>query len=313
MNNFSIPLTATILWLSLVASAVSASPTSTGTQRVPAAAATLLSGGRSIAAAGQRSFAPNTTASRAVSDATQSGPNPRASEAKSGPTESQNHPVLITFAVVIFLVLSVTAIGLYTESKKQEKLDDAARDALATEPGDKSPSRLQKFYLAQMSVYQNETRKRARSSFACALIAMFSGLAFVIWGGFAMGSNSVAGASIGGLGGALSAFITKTFLDVHRVSLSQLNRYFRQPVIRTSVIEAQQLADLIGDKKVRQEAYLEIIGKVIMLIRDDNPGAETEPASVREGSATTGKRRRPKKGAAATGAKEATEAGDVAV
>ena len=122
-----------------------------------------------------------------------------------------------------------------------------------------------------------------------------------------MGSNSVAGAAIGGFGGALSAFITKTFLDIHKTSLDQLNHYFRQPVIRTSVIEAQELAELVGDKKLRQGAYLKIIGNVIRLIRDDDFSAETEPASVKKRPATSGRRRPLTKGTAEPGADRATE------
>ena len=44
---------------------------------------------------------------------------------------------------------------------------------------------------------------------------------------------------IAAIGGAISAYITKTFLDVHKVSLQQLNRYFAQPVINDHILMAQ--------------------------------------------------------------------------
>lgn len=81
------------------------------------------------------------------------------------------------------------------------------------------------------------------------------------------------------MGGALSGYIAKTFLDVHKVSLVQLNRYFRQPVIKSSFIEARLLADAVGDNTARLESYREIIENILGLSREDSLNQEVEIAA----------------------------------
>jgi len=75
--------------------------------------------------------------------------------------------------------------------------------------------------------YQNETRSRASWSFFVALVAMFFGFGFVVWGGTYVlaelkWDNIAAGALIASIGGSISAFLAKTFLDVHRLSLPSI-------------------------------------------------------------------------------------------
>lgn len=129
-------------------------------------------------------------------------------------------------------------------------------------------------YSKQIEKYQTETQARAGWSFIFALLAMFAGLGFVIWGGtvvFTTGDwqKVAAGSAISAIGGAVSAYITKTFLDVHRLSLFQLNRYFRQPVLNAYVLTAQRLADQVDEPAARRAAYRDIIGRVVGLIRED--------------------------------------------
>jgi hypothetical protein len=129
-------------------------------------------------------------------------------------------------------------------------------------------------YSKQIEKYQTETRARAGWSFIFAIFAMVAGLSFVIWGGtvvFSAGDwqKVAAGSAISAIGGAVSAFITKTFLDVHRLSLLQLNRYFRQPVLSSHVLTAQRLADQLDDPTAKSAAYGSIISHVVALIRED--------------------------------------------
>jgi len=126
-------------------------------------------------------------------------------------------------------------------------------------------------YSKQIEKYQTQTQARAGWSFIFAIIAMVSGLGLVVWGGShiilqANWEHVAAGTAISAIGGAVSAFITKTFLDVHRLSLIQLNHYFRQPVLNAHILTAQRLADELPEGPVRQKAYESIIAKVIQLI-----------------------------------------------
>ncbi|MBP5957941.1 hypothetical protein ICA16_19885 [Pseudomonas anatoliensis] len=141
--------------------------------------------------------------------------------------------------------------------------------------------RLFDLYSKQIEKYQTETQARAGWSFIFAIFSMLAGLSFVVGGGFHVLTNPgwehvAAASAISGIGGAVGAFITKTFLDVHRLSLSQLNHYFRQPVVNAHVLTGQRLADQIDDPILRQKAYQHLLMQVASLIREDT----TSPAAV---------------------------------
>ena len=130
---------------------------------------------------------------------------------------------------------------------------------------------LSNLYSTQIQKYQQQTRSRATWSFLFAILAMSAGLAFVFWGGTIIlrGTDAIqlaAGGTISAIGGGVSAFIVKTFLDVHRMSLDQLNHYFRQPVINDHILMAQRLAEEVGDDASRKKAYELIIPSISHLI-----------------------------------------------
>jgi hypothetical protein len=153
-------------------------------------------------------------------------------------------------------------------------------------------------YSKQIEKYQTETQARAGWSFIFAILAMFAGLGFVIWGGSVIFTSGdwqkvAAGSAISAIGGAVSAYITKTFLDVHRLSLLQLNRYFRQPVLNAYVLTAQRLADQVDEPEAKRMAYAEIIARVVGLTREDVDSGV--PASMQLNSTSATTRRKPRK------------------
>jgi hypothetical protein len=169
-----------------------------------------------------------------------------------------------------------------------EKTKKLAAD-LETYRGPIQLARLNDLYTSQIERYQTETLARASWSFIWAIAAMISGFGFVIWGGiFAINNpgidNLAPAALVSAVGGAVAAFIAKTFLDVHRLSLSQLNHYFRQPVINTHILSAQRIIEQIHDVARREAAYASLLDKVASLIQDQAlPGAVwTEAAKPQE-------------------------------
>ncbi|MEN6369753.1 MAG: hypothetical protein ABFD77_08665 [Thermotogota bacterium] len=164
----------------------------------------------------------------------------------------------------------------------QEKLEQRTReiaDLLDKAQATLTAGGLLDLYNKQIEKYQTETQARAGWSFIFAILAMSAGLGFVIWGGSILFSGAgwkevAAGSSISAIGGAVSAYITKTFLDVHRLSLGQLNRYFRQPVLNAHILTAQRLADLLDEPDAKRMAYSKIIDSVISLVRE---GPEETP------------------------------------
>ena len=212
--------------------------------------------------------------------------------------------IVVATLIVLFMVFTTVMVwDSISEYQKRKKVENAASavfidrpERIAREIGELAPSetgpegqteqlteliedsrkaismgRLHNLYRNQIDLYQQQTRSRATWSFIFAIVAMSVGLGFVFWGGTVMlgGSETTqlaAGASISAIGGAVSAYIAKTFLDVHRLSISQLNRYFRQPVINDHILMAQRLAEDIGDDVSRKQAYEHVIKSISNLI-----------------------------------------------
>jgi hypothetical protein len=135
-------------------------------------------------------------------------------------------------------------------------------------------------YSKQIDKYQAQTQSRATWSFLCAVVSMIAGIVFLICGGWeimrlvdkapdgtgAIQGHVLPGSIISVMGGAMTAFITKTFLDIHRTSLVQLNHYFKQPVLSSHILSAQRLADLMAKDNLKERMYEELIRQVIALI-----------------------------------------------
>jgi hypothetical protein len=225
---------------------------------------------------------------------------------------------LLPFIIATILTLVKTYIEKSSRKEKEEKVEEAEKQAFTIPPDalleqinqlkasqeglevktqeitsliDQNTrslilGNLFNLYNKQIERYQDETRSRASWSFYIALIAMFFGFGFVFWGGQHVLTQTnwdhlAAGSAIAAIGGGISAFITKTFLGVHKLSLQQLNRYFDQPVINDHILMAQRLADNLPDSTSRQKAYEAIILSVTALIDLRAQDRENESASMR--------------------------------
>jgi hypothetical protein len=58
-----------------------------------------------------------------------------------------------------------------------------------------------------------------------------------------------------------------------RLSLLQLNHYFKQPVLNTHILTSQRLTDLLQDEKAKQKALEKIIATVCDLIHAEQAQA----------------------------------------
>jgi hypothetical protein len=134
--------------------------------------------------------------------------------------------------------------------------------------------RLFNLYSKQIEKYHVQTHIRATWSFMFAIFSMIAGLGFVIWGGVVLLTATetvalAAGGIISAIGGGVGGFITKTFLDVHKLSLNQLNRYFKQPVINDHILMAQRLADECNDPETKKKVYQTVIDSIATLIKNE--------------------------------------------
>ena len=228
--------------------------------------------------------------------------------------------VLIPVLSATILALVKELLERTRQREKQKKVDDAEEKAFSTDPEamrvrlesietslkERTESlaaaiganqqaillgNLFNLYNKQIERYQEETRSRASWSFYIALVAMSCGFGFVFWGGQHVLTDPkwdhiAAGSLLAAIGGGVSAFVTKTFLEVHQLSLRQLNRYFDQPVINDHILMAQRLADALPDQTARQAAYQQVIVSVTSLIHAaeasqsrPDPGLASSPPS----------------------------------
>lgn len=124
----------------------------------------------------------------------------------------------------------------------------------------------------QIEQFEKSAKRRASFSFYTAFVAMFCGFAFIFWGGQHIlrqmtWDHIAAGSAIASIGGSISAFIAKTFLKIHRLSIQELNRYSGLHVITGHVLRAQMIADKLSNSAARQKAYREIIACLLSLIQ----------------------------------------------
>ncbi|MFE9292093.1 TRADD-N-associated membrane domain-containing protein [Streptomyces olivaceus] len=152
---------------------------------------------------------------------------------------------------------------------------------------------------SQIDEYHRIATDQADRSFRSSQRAMGLGL-FLIVGCFAAGlyvangQTKVFVAVIAGVAAALSAFLNRTYLQMYGQTLSQLNRYFEQPVLTGYYLTAERLAQGLGDNP-ESEMRRRIIGQVLEASARMNNGTAGEEPSP------PGQRRPKKKRVAASG------------
>jgi hypothetical protein len=110
---------------------------------------------------------------------------------------------------------------------------------------------------------------------------------------FANGQTKVFVAAIAGVAAALSAFLNRTYLQMYGQTLSQLNRYFEQPVLTGYYLTAERLAQDLGEDPESQMRR-RIIDQVL------EASARMNNGSTGQDPPPPAKRRAKKKRAAAT-------------
>lgn len=183
----------------------------------------------------------------------------------------------ISFALIAGIV---TAIKDATGKRKTDaKVEEAEKNVFSPQLNSNSDSQEEKlvkmFYLfnSQLDKYQNETRSRANWSFFFAIGSMIFGLWFIYWGAKQFYSGDEGGyKSIGlmvtALGGAVSGYITKTFLSAHKLALEQLHAYYVHPRINFLILMGQRLAEESKDEEIRKKTYSDLIQSIRDLIAE---------------------------------------------
>ncbi|WP_405925189.1 hypothetical protein [Streptomyces sp. NBC_00035] len=109
----------------------------------------------------------------------------------------------------------------------------------------------------QIEEYHDIVTAQARRSYRSAQFAMWAGVAMLVaclYVGLRTNPADVKifAAAMGTVGGAMTGYLSKTYLAVYRETLSQLNRYFDQPVTNGYFLAAERLAgDTMLDMRQR--------------------------------------------------------------
>ncbi|HEY8095778.1 MAG TPA: hypothetical protein VIE65_06735, partial [Methylobacter sp.] len=153
--------------------------------------------------------------------------------------------------------------------------ENAAATPTSNDKEEVETATLRQLYSAQIESYEQATLNRAQSSFGWAIFAMFAGLGIITIGGYLAFNNpdwahSLTAAAFSGIGGVVGAYLAKTFLEVHRLSLNQFNRQLQQPILKAHILDAQRIADRLDDRTAKQRAYEAILASVIALIHDQH-------------------------------------------
>lgn len=191
------------------------------------------------------------------------------------------------FLVGLTAVAAGFLLALLQLRNATKRVEESEKKAYNLAPESKDGIKIERLfdlYSKQIEKYQQETRTRATLSFLFAILSMCAGMGFMFWGGSFIlvdptANHVAAGAAISAIGGGISAYITTTFLDVHKLSLNQLNRYFTQPVINDHIVMAQRLAEDVKDDEVRKKSYEKIVNSITALI--DATNADLHKSSVK--------------------------------
>jgi len=131
--------------------------------------------------------------------------------------------ILNTIVWIFGLLVFAGYVYFVWQSGKRREREEAKLEEAQSNENLKSEGPLFKLYNEQLRIYQIETRGRARLSFTWAVVSMLVGFAVLAVGATLIvihGKDGVlSGSALAAIGGSLSAFITKTLLDVHKVSL----------------------------------------------------------------------------------------------
>ncbi|MBN0048455.1 hypothetical protein JS756_31005 [Streptomyces actuosus] len=185
---------------------------------------------------------------------------------------------LFTVALLIFKSLSRADERLRAEVKGElEQAAERLREKMEL------PSLLE-YNRARLNQYHETTTQQARRAFRNSLIAIAVGLAVLalctLTTVVATGrADRVVVGSIAVLGTVFSGYLGRTYVIVYYRTLSQMNRYFSQPVIEGYLLTAERVAERIQDSGLREENFGKIVDAVLESGRENQRAVHGEPDS----------------------------------
>jgi hypothetical protein len=159
-----------------------------------------------------------------------------------------------------------TARARFREAQRQKLKEAQQRSAEQLQEG-ADVARLLEVSKRDMETYQILSQDQARGSYIMSLVSSGIGGLILVGGAVAAilisdTTNKVAVASLTALGGALSGYISRTFLRVYERSLLQLNFFFQVPLVSNYILTAERLTTKMS-KDQRDSSYEKVVNTVL--------------------------------------------------
>jgi hypothetical protein len=187
----------------------------------------------------------------------------------------------------LFLVGALVLPTLRQARREQREVEALARETVAESADELDDAKdlvaLIKANRRQMSAYDVLAQAQANTAFRNSQLAMAAGLIVLVGGAIVAIAapelaTKVATASLTAIGGALSGFIARTFLQTYSNAIRQLNFYFQQPLITSYLLTAQRLISELSDGQARDAALNGVINRINEeLVRPWDVDADSEP------------------------------------
>lgn len=196
------------------------------------------------------------------------------------PSAQQIFPPMEFFALIAVIYLVVCA-GFFhkwivarhmrdlDDRRKLERLQESEADLVSGGlRGDFEFANLWALTQKRLDLYHEiATRQSARSFHASQGVMVAGFAALLILGTIAsMSPNGTASIAVGGVavaGGAMSAFLSATFLKSQTASSAQLQQFFSQPVELTRVLSAERLVSQLDDPVQRATAIQTVVAGIM--------------------------------------------------
>jgi hypothetical protein len=163
--------------------------------------------------------------------------------------------------------------ALDAEKQREQEQDRLMRDT--TLPA------LLKYNRDQMSLYHQIATAQARLAGRSSQTAMAIGFAALVAGSIvAILSPSITTKLITGglaaLGGIFSGYIARTFLAAQDKAISQLYKYWEQPLTTSYILAVERVANEFADPKEREKELGKLIDQLLMIaIQREVPSVES--------------------------------------
>jgi hypothetical protein len=210
-------------------------------------------------------------------------------------------PILASIGATLILTIVVAVLGNLTyrsalrafapqaasdaEKKRTEEQEKLAQDT--TLPA------LLRYNRDQMGLYHQIATTQARISGRSSQTAMAIGFAALVAGSVvAIVSPSITTKLITGglaaLGGIFSGYIARTFLVAQDKAITQLYKYWEQPLTTSYILAVERVASEFADSKMKEKELAKLIDRLLMI------AIQREVSSVepRDGSSMTPPRSR---------------------